>query len=129
MTYISISADPARARQVVKKGIAGAVSGSHPTYDFLAANGLEAPKDLYDYLETGARDSKRIVELIPDSFVDKLAIAGTVDDCGHQLAGLLAAGIDHPLLSPIPVEPGGELEILRLVAGEILPGLRKVAAR
>ncbi len=126
MTYITVHGDRRRARQVVKKGIVGAVSGSHPNYDFLAANGLEVPPDLYRYLDTGARDPARILELIPDSFVDRLAIAGTVDECGDQLAALIENGIDHPLLSPIPVEPGGELEILRNVAASILPGLRRV---
>jgi 5,10-methylenetetrahydromethanopterin reductase len=128
MTYISISEDRERARQVVKKGISGAVSGSHPTYDFLAANGLEVPGELYRYLDAGAGDPARIVELIPDSFVDKLAIAGTVDECGDQLQALLDAGIDHPLLSPIPVEPGGELDILSSVVTHVLPDLRGMRA-
>jgi 5,10-methylenetetrahydromethanopterin reductase len=128
MTYISISEDRARAREVVKKGISGAVSGSHPTYDFLGANGLEIPRNLYDYLDSGGRDPERIVALIPDSFVEKLAISGTVDECGDQLASLLDAGIDHPLLSPIPVDPGGELQILSKVVDHILPGLKQVKA-
>ncbi|HZU17362.1 MAG TPA: LLM class flavin-dependent oxidoreductase [Candidatus Dormibacteraeota bacterium] len=125
MTYLTIHRDRRRARQAVKRGIVGAVAGSHPTYDFLAANGLEIPPDLYAYLETGARDPVRIQELIPDGFVDRLAIAGTPEECGEQLAALIESGIDHPLLSPIPVEPGGELEMLRTVATSILPGLRQ----
>jgi 5,10-methylenetetrahydromethanopterin reductase len=128
MTYISISQDRMRARQAVKRGISGAISGSHPTYDFLGANGLEVPDDLHRYLDTGAREPARIVELIPDGFVDKLAIAGTTDECGQQLQALLDAGIQHPLLSPIPLQPGGELEILRSVVDQILPGLRRVTA-
>jgi 5,10-methylenetetrahydromethanopterin reductase len=127
MTYVSIDRDRRAAREAVKLGIVGAVGGSHPGYDFLRANGLEIPQDLFDYLESGARDSRRVAELIPDSFVDKLAIAGTVDDCGERLAALLDAGIQHPLISPIPVEDGGELEILRQVTGEILPSLRSRA--
>jgi 5,10-methylenetetrahydromethanopterin reductase len=128
MTYISISEDRERARRTVKKGISGAVSGSHPTYDFLAANGLEVPGELYRYLDTGAREPAHIVELIPDSFVDRLAIAGSVEECAEQLQALLDAGIDHPLLSPIPVEAGGELEILRSVVRRVLPDLRGVRA-
>ncbi len=126
MTYISLDRDRARARQVVKKGIAGAVMGSHPTYAFLRANGLEIPPDLASYLDSGGRDSARVVELIPDSFVGKLAIAGTLDECGDQLEALLATGIQHPLLSPVPVEDGGEVALLRQVTGEILPRLREL---
>jgi alkanesulfonate monooxygenase SsuD/methylene tetrahydromethanopterin reductase-like flavin-dependent oxidoreductase (luciferase family) len=111
---------------VAKKGIVGAVSGSHPIYDFLTANGLEVTPELYAYLDTGARDKDRILELIPDSFVEKLCIAGSVDECAGQVAALVEAGIDHPLLAPIPVEAGGELEILRQVSTRIMPELRRV---
>ena len=128
MTYVSIDKDRQAARRVVKMGILGAVSGSHPTYDFLAPNGLEVPADLFAYLDSGARDRQRIMDLIPDSFVDKLAIAGTVDDCALQLQALLETGIQHPLISPIPVEQGGELRILELFTSQILPGLRPAAA-
>jgi hypothetical protein len=65
------------------------------------------------------------MELIPDSFVDKLAVAGTLDECGEQLETLIRLGIQHPLLSPIPVNPGSEIEILRQVTGAILPRLRQ----
>lgn len=125
MTYISIHRDRRLARQVVKKGVVGAVSGSHPAYDFLTANGLEIPPALYAYLDSGQREPERIMELIPDSFVDKLAVAGTLDECGEQLETLIRLGIQHPLLSPIPVNPGGEIEILRQVTGAILPRLRQ----
>jgi alkanesulfonate monooxygenase SsuD/methylene tetrahydromethanopterin reductase-like flavin-dependent oxidoreductase (luciferase family) len=124
MTYVSIHSDRDRARQAVKFGILGAVAGSHPTYDFLRANGLEIPPALYQYLETGARDKKKIVQLIPDSFVGKLAIAGTVEDCAGQLEALLATGIQHPLLAPCPVVVGGEVAILKTLTKHILPGMR-----
>jgi 5,10-methylenetetrahydromethanopterin reductase len=127
MTYIAISNDRNAARQAAKRGILGAVAGSHPNYDFLTANQLEVPEDLFNYLESGKRDPARIIELIPDSFVGKLAVAGTVGDCGDQLRELLAAGIDHPLLSPIAVEGRSELDVLRLFVEEILPTLRATA--
>jgi 5,10-methylenetetrahydromethanopterin reductase len=126
MTYISLDRDRTRARQVVKSGIAGAVIGSHPTYEFLRASGLEIPPDLYAYLDSGQRESSRVIDLIPDSFVDKLAVAGTLDECGEQLEALMGTGIQHPLLSPIPAEPGGEVEILRQVTESILPRLREL---
>ncbi len=128
MTYISIDEQPAVARQTVKKALVGTVVGSHPTYDFLKANGLEIPSDLFDYLDSGGRASARIIELIPDSFVDKLAIAGTVDECGTQLQGLLDVGIQQPLLAPIPLRDGGEVELLRRCVNEILPQLKVASA-
>ena len=127
MTYISIDEDARVARQTVKKALVGTVVGSHPTYDFLKANGLEIPPDLSAYLDSGGYEAARIIELIPDSFVDKLAIAGTVDDCAQQLQGLLAAGIQHPLLAPIPLRDGGEIEILEQFVSRIMPELKAVA--
>lgn len=124
MTYISIDADRRVARQTVKRALVGTVVGSHPTYDFLKANGLEIPSDLYAYLDSGEQAPARIIELIPDTFVDKLAIAGTADDCADQLQGLLDAGIRHPLLAPIPVRPGGEIEILEQFVSRIMPALK-----
>lgn len=124
MTYISIDGDRRVARQTVKRALVGTVVGSHPTYDFLKANGLEIPSDLYAYLDSGEQVPDRIIELIPDSFVDKLAIAGTVDDCADQMQGLLDAGIRHPLLAPIPVRQGGEIEILEQFVSRIMPALK-----
>ena len=124
MTYISIDADAARARQAVKAGILGAVSGSHPTYDFLRANGLEVPPVLYTYLDSGARDPQRILELIPDDMVEKLAIAGSVEECTAQLQALIRTGIQHVLLAPIAVERGNESKLLETFIGECLPKLR-----
>jgi 5,10-methylenetetrahydromethanopterin reductase len=124
MTYLTIDRDRRRARQTVKQALVATVVGSHPTYDFLRANGLEIPPDLFAYLDSGGCDPARIIPLIPDSFCDELAVAGTLDDCAEQLADLLEAGIQHPLLTPIPAEHGDDLEMLRQVAREILPHLR-----
>jgi 5,10-methylenetetrahydromethanopterin reductase len=129
MTYISIDQRPQVARQTVKRALVGTVVGSHPTYDFLKANRLEIPGDLFDYLESGGQAPGRIIELIPDAFVDKLAIAGSVGDCAAQLQALLDVGIQHPLLAPIPNEEGGEIDLLRTCVHDIIPRLKVASAR
>lgn len=129
MTYISIDRTPEVARQTVKRALVGTVVGSHPTYDFLKANGLEIPAALFAYLDSGGRTPARIIELIPDSFVDKLAIAGTTEDCTEQMQSLLDAGIQHPLLAPIPVDEGGEVELLRTCVDRIMPHLKVASPR
>jgi len=129
MTYISIDRRPEVARQTVKKALVGTVVGSHPTYDFLKANGLEIPPALFAYLDSGGRAAARIIELIPDTFVDKLAIAGTVDQCTEQLQSLLDVGIRHPLLAPIPLDDGGEIELLRTCVDSIVPRLKVASPR
>ena len=129
MTYISIDGDTHVARQTVKRALVGTVVGSHPTYDFLKANGLEIPNDLFAYLDAGGQEPAKIVALIPDAFVDKLAIAGTVDGCADQLQSLLDAGIQEPLLAPIPRVEGGEVELLRICVDRILPRLKVASTR
>jgi 5,10-methylenetetrahydromethanopterin reductase len=129
MTYVSIDRRPEVARQTVKKALVGTVVGSHPTYDFLKANGLAIPAELFAYLESGGRAAPRIIELIPDAFVDKLAIAGTVEDCTEQLQSLLDVGIQHPLLAPIPLNDGGEVELLRTCVDSIIPRLKVASPR
>jgi hypothetical protein len=124
MTYLTIDEDPRRARQTVKQALVGTVIGSHPTYDFLRANDLDIPDDLFACLDAGCRDPIEIAPLIPDSFADKLAVAGTVDDCGERLASLYEAGIEQPLLTPIPRVPGGEVAMLKHVVDQIIPHLR-----
>lgn len=129
MTYISIDERSAVARQTVKRALVGTVVGSHPTYDFLKANGLEIPTDLYAYLDAGGQEPARIIELIPDTFVTKLAVAGTVDECAEQMQSLLDTGIQHPLLAPIPRVEGGEIELLRTCVERIIPRLRVASTR
>jgi 5,10-methylenetetrahydromethanopterin reductase len=125
MTYLSVDDDPRRARRAVRHGILGAIVGSHPRYDFLRASGQEIPRELFAYLESGRRDRARILELIPDSMVDKLAIAGTPGDCAAQLGRLLDSGIQHPLLAPIAVEPDGIVALFERVLAEVLPAVRQ----
>jgi len=129
MTYISIDERPEVARQTVKRALVGTVVGSHPTYDFLKANGLEIPADLYAYLDSGGQEPARIISLIPDAFVDKLAIAGTVDGCAEQMQSLLNVGIQHPLLAPIPKHEGGEIALLRTCVDRIIPQLKVASTR
>ena len=126
MTYVSLDRDRRRARQAVKQGILGAVVGSHPRYDFLSASGLEIPLALFAYLESGQRDRERILELIPDTMVDKLAVAGTADDCAEQLGRLIASGIQHLLLAPVPVDNEGVAPVLERLLTEVLPLLRNL---
>lgn len=126
MTYLAIEPDAAVARQAAKKAIVGAVVGSHPTYEFLKINGLQVPRDLYDYLEAGQRDPAEIIRMIPDEFVGRLTIAGTLDDCLAQLKQLLDLGIEHPLLTPVPAVEGGEFAILEACARVLLPAIRSM---
>jgi 5,10-methylenetetrahydromethanopterin reductase len=124
MTYISVDDDPRRARQAARHGVLGAIVGSHPRYDFLRASGQEIPPELLAYLDTGQRDRGRILELIPDSMVAKLAIAGTAADCAEQLGRLLDCGIRHPLLAPVAPEPGAIVAQFERIFAEVLPAVR-----
>lgn len=61
----------------------------------------------YGYAEEAARiqdlylsgDKAAATELVPDSLVDEVSVAGDPDTCRRRVADMLAAGVDVPLLA------------------------------
>jgi 5,10-methylenetetrahydromethanopterin reductase len=124
MTYLVIDLDLPAARRAAKRALAAGIAGSYPAFEFLKVNKLEVPEELSDYLSSGRRDLMTVAEMIPDSFVPKLAIAGPPDHCIEQLNGLISYGIDHPLITPVPSTTLSELETIEMFLAELLPALR-----
>ena len=58
MVYTSISDDGRAARWIVRRGIAAALLGSFPNFEFLAASGLSVPPELWTLLEAGNRTTR-----------------------------------------------------------------------
>jgi len=124
-TYMCVDdSKPARAIHAAKQAVAGAVIGSFPTFDFLGAAGLTIPSDLHGYLKSGKRDMDTIVELIPDQFVEGLAIAGSSSDAVDRLRSLVRAGIDHILVAMIAPLGENGLQQLDRILRRVLSKLR-----
>ena len=105
MLYTSISDDGPAARWIVRRGIAAALLGSFPNFDFLAASGLTVPPELLALLETGKPDYPRLMAAIPDAFVDHLAPRrARRPSAPRRSSGSWPAGIRHVVLAPLPVD-------------------------
>ncbi|PYM58494.1 MAG: hypothetical protein DMD79_19015, partial [Candidatus Rokuibacteriota bacterium] len=124
MVYTSISDDGAAARWIVRRGIAAALLGSFPSYDFLAASGLTIPPDLWALLEARQPDYPRLMAAIPDAFVEHLALAGTSAECARQIERIVQCGIRHVVLAPLPVDELNVESTIVPFAREVIPRVR-----
>jgi 5,10-methylenetetrahydromethanopterin reductase len=124
MVYTSISDDGPAARWIVRRGIAAALMGSFPNYDFLAASGLTVPPELWKLLEAGKPDYPRVMAAIPDAFVDHLGLAGTPAECAAQIERIVASGIRHVVLAPLPVDELHVESVIEPFAREVVPRVR-----
>jgi 5,10-methylenetetrahydromethanopterin reductase len=124
MVYASISDDGPAARWIVRRGIAAALLGSFPHYEFLAASGLAVPPEMWALLEKREPDYPRLMAAIPDAFVDHLGLAGTPAECAAQITRLVAAGIRHVVLAPLPVDELNVESVIVPFAEEVVPRVR-----
>jgi 5,10-methylenetetrahydromethanopterin reductase len=128
MTYVAIDRDPAAARLAARDAVYGAVVGSHPRYEFLAASGLRPPRELTDYLDGGGRDRREVTSRITDDMVRALAVTGSEEDCAQKVAALIDAGVQHVLLAPVPTPDTTAVQCLTRFTTVVLPQLAEAAA-
>ena len=125
-TPYSLGADATEARDRIRGRVAGALMNANPEW----FNGHEraAVERLQSGYEIGhhAASAAQHAMVVPDSLVDRYAIAGTTTDVRDQLRRLLGTpGVDRVILNPQISGPGAKpLEtVLRDFEREILPGL------
>jgi 5,10-methylenetetrahydromethanopterin reductase len=124
MVYTSISDDGRAARWIVRRGIAAALLGSFPNFEFLTASGLSVPPELWALLEARQPDYPRLMPAIPDAFVDHLALAGTPAQCAAQIERIVTSGIRHVVLAPLPVDELNVESVIMPFAGQVIPRVR-----
>jgi len=101
----SVSENGDQARERVRKTLAFYISVGEIYRKFLAANGFQKETDnIYEeYRKSGLKSNH---ELIPDSMLNALTIAGSPQECRKQLKRVYDAGITHPI---IQFNPSGEV--------------------
>jgi 5,10-methylenetetrahydromethanopterin reductase len=101
----SVSEDGDQAKERVRKTLAFYISVGEIYRKFLAENGFKKETDdIYqEYLKSGLKSNH---ELIPDSMLQSLTIAGSPQECKKQLKRFYDAGITHPI---IQFNPSGEV--------------------
>jgi len=86
-----------------KKTLAFYVSVGKIYRKFLASNGFEnETKNIFEEYEKNGLQSN--YELVPESMVNELCIAGTPDECKTQLRQFCETGIDLPIIQFNPTD-------------------------
>ncbi len=125
-TPYSMGANATEARDRIRGRVAGALMTSNA--DWFSGSERAAVERLQSGYNVGhhAASAAGHAEIVPDSLVDRYALAGTVTEVRDQLRRLLdTPGVDRVILNPQIVGPGSKpLEIvLREFERDILPGL------
>jgi 5,10-methylenetetrahydromethanopterin reductase len=109
------------ARDAVRQTIAEYLgAGGHPTPLTQLAG---VPDDLMHEMGHIYREEQRIpIECVDDELVQKVAVAGTPDECEAGIRALIDAGADEIVFFPMPPEQTEPL--IDRTAAELLPRLR-----
>lgn len=129
--YVNVVADPdiATARRIARGGTAvfahfsgmSGAPGTHTADDAV----YEAIDRTYDMAGHASADAEH-ANVMPDEFVDRFAIAGSVEHCVRRLSELVEAGAER--LVVVPGSRGADTAqvgaSLGRLAAEVLPALR-----
>ena len=98
-----VNDDSEKAMIRAKKTLAFYVSVGKIYREFLASNGFEnETKNIFEeYEKNGLKNNH---ELVPESMVSELCIAGTPDECKTQLLQFRETGIDLPIIQFNPTD-------------------------
>ena len=98
-----VNNDSEKAMVRAKKTLAFYVSVGKIYREFLALNGFEnETKNIFEEYEKNGLESNH--ELVPESMVSELCIAGTPDECKTQLLQFRETGIDLPIIQFNPTD-------------------------
>lgn len=112
--------DGAKARDAVRPVIAEYLgAGGRPTPLTQLAG---VPDDLMGELGRVYREGRIPTELIPDDLIDKVAVAGNVEECEAAVRALIEAGADEVVFFPMPAAETESL--VQRIATDLLPRLR-----
>lgn len=98
---------------------------------YLAADTENALTRLYgiqpELRELARGGQRRVLQQMPEQWVEDLAVAGDASECAAKIQRLLDAGADSVLLFPFP--PDDAVAQMEITAAEVLPQIRAGAAR
>ena len=98
-----VNDDSEKAMTRAKKTLAFYISVGKIYREFLASNGFEnETKNIFE--EYKKTDLVNNYELVPESMVNELCIAGTPNECRNQLKQFRETGIDLPIIQFNPID-------------------------
>jgi alkanesulfonate monooxygenase SsuD/methylene tetrahydromethanopterin reductase-like flavin-dependent oxidoreductase (luciferase family) len=110
----SVDADGQKARDLVK-GLVAFYAWAMSTNALMTVYGIS--DELTRMSEAGGHEE--VARQMPDRWIDDLVVAGTPEQCAHQIRALLDAGADSVALFPAP--PDRATELIELASREVLP--------
>jgi 5,10-methylenetetrahydromethanopterin reductase len=124
---VAIDANRAAARNAMRPGIVVSLIAQQPRFWSFEQAGLDVPEHIRERVAglTYTHDASviaPIAPLIPDEWVDALTVAGEPDDVASQLDRIVAHGIDHVMVYPVPTS-GTAVDVVRTFAREAMPRL------
>lgn len=87
---------------------------------------LDRLRDEYDMTRHSTVD-KMADDALPDEFIDRFAIVGSVDHCIQRLVRLVALEIDHFHTVGVIFDPHAEEVTRNLFVSEVMPAVRRAA--
>jgi 5,10-methylenetetrahydromethanopterin reductase len=117
------------ARDVMRPTIVRTLAAQYPHYRTFATAGLDVPTRLHELLGSlgYTHDPAMLAPaaaLVPDTFVDAITLAGTVDDVSERVVRMVQHGIRHLMIYPIA--PDGNVErLITDFAQEVMPRVRE----
>jgi 5,10-methylenetetrahydromethanopterin reductase len=104
--FTSVNPDGAAARQALRPFVASAIAVEK-------IDGYLASLGILDEAQSLAKNRTlpQLAEVIPDEWIDKLAVAGTPEECARSIQRLAEAGADSVILVPLPDKGLDELDV------------------
>jgi 5,10-methylenetetrahydromethanopterin reductase len=123
-TPCSIGDDGHMARAAVKAHVARVLKRDLPfpmsEEDMAVVREIRAHYEYYEHMVVGTPHG----DIVPDSLVEKFAVAGTPDEARAQLQRLAATGlVDEIAIIPHALDPADRERTIRLV-GEMIPDIK-----
>lgn len=117
-----MDADRQRAREAVRKMVAGFLTTSYPDMGFVRAVGLELSTELQAVLARKDREySHEKAHLVPDDVVDAFTWTGSADDFAHQIAAVVRLGVPNITVLFHPPQGQDEFDAIRTLAQDVKP--------
>jgi alkanesulfonate monooxygenase SsuD/methylene tetrahydromethanopterin reductase-like flavin-dependent oxidoreductase (luciferase family) len=122
---LCIDEDARLAKDVMRPTIVRTLIAQQPHFRTFVTAGLAIPPRLQDMLAVmeythDAALLAPVAALVPDTFVDAVTLAGTVEDVATTVVRLAQQGVTHVMIYPIA--PDGDVErIMRRFAREVMP--------
>jgi 5,10-methylenetetrahydromethanopterin reductase len=126
---LCIDEDARLAKDIMRPTIARTLIAQQPHFRTFVTAGLALPPRLQEMITSmgythDAALLAPVAALVPDTFVDAITLAGTVEDVATTVVRLAQQGVTHIMI--YPVAPDGDIErIIRRFAREVMPRVQE----